>query len=671
MTAFSAWNILDLTKNQARDQTIQMARLAMEKDLSLRSWVSSLEGIYAPITPHSCPNECLPKAERDFTLPNGQEITKLNPAYVYRLVREHRQRNRPAQERHNAGYGRLVALKPICTQNIADEWEARALKELMVSGQSEKIEEVSIDGNTTIRLLRLVRAETSCLSCHTTQGLKEGDVLGGLSIIPPQNQVGTAYRELGKEMIFLLFLMAPLCLATVIFFTLRLLRSLRERAISTREKEALLVNMEDLVEKRTQELRASQHENNRERRLLRNVVEAAPAVMMVCDAEHNILACNPGAQNYLGLQVGGSCINIWEDRPAFEKLCAEVRQMQSCYRTPVMVRDCHEGERRFHMLLTASPVTYRNQPVILFWLQDFTTQTRLRLAAEASARSKSAFLAQMSHEIRTPLNAIIGMSQIAADNIGDTKKIQTSLKQIRASSRHLLGILNDILDLSKIESGKMQLTPAPNRLSTIHEDICNIIQNSCDEKRVRYVRPLDALPDIDIVFDKMRLDQVLINLLGNAVKFTPSGGEVSFGISLTAESPDSVTLAFRIADTGIGMSQEQIDRIFTPFEQADASTSRKFGGTGLGLSISRNLVQMMGGKISIESAPDQGSVFSFELTFPKSETAAEAQDDGQDPGMDGIDLHGKRILLVEDVLINREIVKEVLAATGADIVEAC
>ncbi|MCL1836712.1 MAG: transporter substrate-binding domain-containing protein [Treponema sp.] len=287
-------------------------------------------------------------------------------------------------------------------------------------------------------------------------------------------------------------------------------------------------------------------------------------------------------------------------------------------------------------------------------------------AAQVASKAKSAFLARMSHEIRTPLNAIIGMAGIAEHSIANQEKALSSIHQITVSSKHLLGILNDVLDMSKIESGKMELANEPFSLVKAYNEVSGIIAQRCSEKFIVFKTNVDKLRDVTMIGDKLRLNQVLVNLLGNSVKFTGEDGEISFFVKIMGEDDDNVRILFTVSDNGIGMTDEQMAKLFVPFEQTDSNIAVKFGGTGLGLSISQNLIGMMGGEIKVESNPGAGSKFSFDLIFKKSSEIIE--DDVSDIPV--IDLKGKKILLAEDVDVNRIIVREILSPTGLEIDEA-
>lgn len=303
------------------------------------------------------------------------------------------------------------------------------------------------------------------------------------------------------------------------------------------------------------------------------------------------------------------------------------------------------------------------------------TQRHLRQAVKAATRasqSKSDFLARMSHEIRTPMNAVIGISGIARRKLDASNalavpldEVRGHMEQIETSAQHLLGLLNEILEISKIEAGKIELAHEGFDLPKLVRDVTAIIEPRCLEKCLRFETHCDALPWSYFLSDPLRLRQVLINILGNAIKFTPEHGRVVFSISHKATRENEVLLEFSIKDSGMGIDPDTLEHLFTPFEQGGNDITRQFGGTGLGLTISKNIVNLLGGDIAVASTKGEGSTFSFALWLREAHSQVESQGE-----RDLAVLKGMRVLLVDDVDINRMIVMEMLHEVDAVIDEA-
>ena len=292
-----------------------------------------------------------------------------------------------------------------------------------------------------------------------------------------------------------------------------------------------------------------------------------------------------------------------------------------------------------------------------------TVQARTRdlkiqtLAAQEASQVKSQFLANMSHEIRTPMNAIIGMTSIGKSS-SDVERKDYCLNKIQDASAHLLGVINDVLDMSKIEADKFELSETEFNFEKMLQKVVNVSTFKVDEKQQNFTVHIDKNIPPTLICDEQRLAQVITNLLSNATKFTPDYGSLRLNTQLLKEQNGLCTIQIQVSDTGIGIDEEQQARLFTSFEQAESSTARKFGGTGLGLAISKRIVEMMGGKIWIESELGQGSTFSFTFSCQCGEKTQPAL---LNPGLKWENL---RVLVVDDEPETREYFADIAARLG-------
>ncbi|MDD4927790.1 MAG: PAS domain-containing protein [Gallionella sp.] len=316
-----------------------------------------------------------------------------------------------------------------------------------------------------------------------------------------------------------------------------------------------------------------------------------------------------------------------------------------------LIKLIREGEP--HLLLILTDVSeFKNTELAL---------SSAKLEAENANRAKSEFLANMSHEIRTPMNAIIGLSDLALGTGELPPRLHNYLDKIHLSSKALLSIINDILDYSKVEAGRLELDQTELRLDDLLENVTDLFNVRAEEKGIELV--LHIAPDIPerVLGDSLRLGQVMNNLVGNAVKFTEHG-QIVIKVEQRALADGISTLNFSVSDTGIGMSQEQMLRLFKAFTQADSSITRRFGGTGLGLTISKRLVEKMGGDIVVNSEAGKGSTFSFTIALPVSGQARIEHSPSA--------LRGMRALVVDDLEISRLTLRELLGSWQFQVTEA-
>lgn len=411
------------------------------------------------------------------------------------------------------------------------------------------------------------------------------------------------------------------------------------------------------------------------------MIDATPICFLFWDDCFQLVDCNQAALSLFGqtdkVMLMQKLSKLSEEQPPDE---ASDRKQFLSYLQKVM----NDGRLIFEWVYTDNDgtelpvevtlirVEYRNNFRIAGYLRDLREHklmmheiTKAKELAEDSARAKSDFLANMSHEIRTPMNGIIGFTKLAL-NLPLLDKQRDYLLKIDQSAKNLLRIINDILDFSKIEAGKLEMEQYPFLLEEVFREIHNLIDPSVKKKDIFFNSHIDESARIFFMSDALRLQQVLLNIINNAVKFTSIGG-ITMKVSLSEKTNNLCKLLFEITDTGIGMTGEQIGKIFSPFRQADSSITRKYGGTGLGLSISKTLVNMMGGDIWCESTLGKGTTFFFTVCYNSTEDDATLSNTLEEKTTFSDNYKAARILLAEDNEINQMIIVEILGQAGFSV----
>ncbi len=402
---------------------------------------------------------------------------------------------------------------------------------------------------------------------------------------------------------------------------------------------------------------------------LHTIFHNSPLGILYVGNDGTILDCNERHAELMGStrekQIGAKLLKELSDDDVRAVLLKAISGQEAEHEGAYTSID---GRKTVQMRTLFNPTEPGKSPTeVIITSEDITERKKMeaqiiqaRQAADEASKAKSDFLANMSHEIRTPMNAVIGMTHLALKT-ELTSKQQDYLNKIQSSANSLLGIINDILDFSKIEAGKLDMESVEFNLDDVLDNLANLVTVKAQEKEDLEVLFATAqeVPKF-LVGDPLRLGQVLINLANNAVKFTKSG-EIVVSTELLEQAEAGLTIKFSVRDTGIGLTKDQIGKLFQSFSQADTSTTRKFGGTGLGLTISKRLVNMMGGEIWVDSEPGQGTTFSFTVNFGLGKEKVKKR------SVPSSDLRGMKVLVVDDSATSRNILQDILESFSFEV----
>jgi PAS domain S-box-containing protein len=662
--AMGVWSLLvvaSLTYNLNRVEqdvlaTAQVAaRANINKDISFRKWATSHGGVYVPPTERTPPNPYMSAPNQNVVTDAGKALTLMNPAYMLRQMQ-----NEFSQE-----YGirsRITSLKPLNPANAPDPWETESLN-AFENGSTETLAIQDMEGKPFLRLMLPFSTESGCLKCHAHQGYKIGDIRGGIGTAVPmlphyaRQSALNSNLKLTHGVIWIIGV-----LGLIVFFT--------------RSKKAELSLRESELQYRT-------------------LADNGVALIWTSGPDKLCTYFNKVWLDFTGRPLEQELGNGWTegvhpddvqcsldiyvgafDRRESFSMEYRLRHHDGSYRwivdqgTPRYDLDGEFAGYIGHCIditeRKAAETELDNHRQHLEQLVEKRTR-ELAVAknmAETANIAKSSFLANMSHEIRTPLNAITGMVHILRRG-GVSPQQADKLGKIESAGEHLLEIINAILDLSKIEAGKFSLEESLICIDEMIENVISMVSSKAKAKGLDLVTDIQPMPD-GLLGDRTRLQQALLNYLTNAVKFTHTGS-ITLNARVIEESPDNILLRFEVSDTGTGIEPEAMSRLFSTFEQADNSITRKYGGTGLGLAITRKITELMGGTTGVTSEVDKGSVFWLTVRLRKSATVCSTVSAYAVTNTEESlkrDYVGTRILLAEDEPVNREVTLSLLDDVG-------
>lgn len=707
-----AWNINKEYK-LAKDYAQIEGEASYNKDLLYRRWASKHGGVYVPVTNETQPNPNLTHiVDRDVVAKGtDKELTLINPAYMTRQVFT------IAKEQYGVK-GHITSLKPIRPENKADEWENIALNKFeQGSTFHSSIEE--IDGAEYLRFMHAMYVENSCLKCHADQGYRLGDVRGGISVSVPMVKYNNVANTKVKDLAVVHFSLFFILLIFSVLGYKKNLKSLQQRIQAQKgiieSKEQLkfqndeILSLNEEYKSQNEELQKAKDETEEKKQnLLIKTLEAEAVNKELMQSNKNLSRAKERVEknemllNITGeiAAVGGWEINLNTQELTWTKEVYRIHEVDENFEPTVEhAIDFYDEESKPTIQSAVSNAIDKGEPFdvelgiitakgthkfikaigkvrsnndnsakfVFGTFQDITTNkilhnelVRSKERAEESERLKTAFLNNMSHEIRTPMNGIIGFSEMLSITNKSEEKKAEYINIIQKSSRQLLNVVDDILDIAKIEAGQVKINDKETDLHKFCTDIINSHKLGAIKKNINLINCEQKCNHSKVKVDLHKLTQVVNNLVSNAIKFTEQG---TVQLKCCVKKNE---IEFSVSDTGIGIDEKLHKKIFDRFRQAELNTTRNYGGTGLGLSIAKGLVENMNGRIWVDSQLGKGSVFYFTIPYKPVNEQKEQIFTTKSEELNDYSMF--TILLAEDELVNYLYISEVLSDMNIEIV---
>lgn len=679
---FASLLIFDLYKIQEHTDNLAKttARANFNKDQAVRYWAASHGGVYVAVDSTSPPNPHLSHIqERDIETPSGQKLTLVNPAYMMRQL------NKYFSENYGV-FGHLTSKKLLRPENKPDAWELDALN-LFEKGVKEVSGYSEVRGEPYLRLMQPLLIKQSCLKCHGHQDYKIGDVRGGISVSTPMRLILERASQQKNLHIFGYTSLWLIGLVSLAFSYIKLGKSLQKQE-----------QTETLLKSQNEELKEAKDSISIKEKKLLEAQKIGHLGHWELDLINNSLIWSDEIYRMFGIspqEFDATYESFLENiHPEDRQMVDEAYTNSLKFKTPYEIEHrlllksgelkyvyekCHteynEDGTPIHSIGTVLDITAQkktefelkkqNQEFAALNIEFKAQNKQLKKAkdkAEESDRFKSAFLANMSHEIRTPMNGIIGFSNLLNQRDLSEAKREEFTDTINKSCQQLLGIVNDIIDISKIQTGLIEIKKEATSINNVFTELYSFYKQRALSNGIELSMYPSFSGNEDIVFtDKVKLRQILDNLLSNAMKFTHSG-HIEYGYKLKDNK-----LEFSVQDTGIGISDEEQQIIFGRFNQAKHDIAINYGGTGLGLSIAKAYVEKLDGDIWVKSEEGKGSTFFF--TLPYNPIIQEINE--SPPTLKNITTNKKiTVMVVEDDDINFLLINEIFLILNAEILRA-